>query len=263
MADQIIPDIIKLATVACDAIMEIYRQETHLVHMKENKTPVTEADMVSHAILVSGLKRLQNYPVLSEEESALPFEERQRWKRYWLVDPLDGTREFIKRTGEFSINIALIDGHQPVFGLIFSPVTMNCYYALQGKGAFIKNPDQEERKIHTDQWQIDRPFRLLGSRHHDGTLLAGFLDHFPSVDAKKMGSALKFGKIAAAEADFYPRLGPTSEWDTAAGQCILEEAGGAVLDLQGNPLMYNMKDSLLNPHFVAVGDLKMYLALRG
>lgn len=242
-----------LARRAGAAILEIYAG-TFGVENKADDSPLTAADMASHRIIVEGLHALTpDIPVLSEESASIPWSARAEWKRYWLVDPLDGTREFIKRNGEFTVNIALIEEHAPILGVVLTPVTGELYFGVHDEGAFLeKAPGATPRPIET-RAASGIPV-VAGSRSHaqerTGAMLANLGEH----TMVSMGSSLKFCLVASGQADLYLRLGPTSEWDTAAAHCVLSEAGGAVLDIQGNPLRYNTKESLLNPEFVAVGD---------
>ena len=243
-----------IARAAGAAILAIYRDEFTVEH-KEDASPLTAADLAAQRVIAAGLARLApELPLLSEEARAAPWEQRRTWSRYWLVDPLDGTREFVKRNGEFTVNIALVEGHRPVLGVVLAPVTGELYAAADGQGAWLQQ--------HAGgQWQrigaraLAAPAVVAGSRSH-GSDAQGFLDALLGSPYQPfpMGSSLKFCLIARAVADLYLRLGPTSEWDTAAAQCVLEQAGGAVLDLSGEPLRYNTEPSLLNPEFLAVGD---------
>ncbi len=243
----------KLARRAGAAILQIY-SGTFSVEHKSDNSPLTAADMAAHRIIVEGLHALTpDIPVLSEESAGIDWAIRKAWPRHWLVDPLDGTREFIKRNGEFTVNIALIEDHAPVLGVVLAPVTSELYFALRQEGAFVeRTPGAMPQPIET------RPAPSIpvvaGSRSHaqerTGAMLANLGEH----RMVSMGSSLKFCLIARGEADLYLRLGPTSEWDTAAAQCVLCEAGGGVFDLHGEPLRYNARDSLINPEFVAVGD---------
>ena len=242
-----------LARRAGAAILEIYAG-TFGVENKSDDSPLTAADMASHRVIVEGLQTLTpDIPVLSEESAGISWDERRGWNRYWLVDPLDGTREFIKRNGEFTVNIALIEDHSPVLGVVLAPVTGELYFGVRDEGAFLeKSPGAMPRPIET-RAPAGIPV-VAGSRSHaqerTGAMLAKLGEH----RMVSMGSSLKFCLVAIGQADLYLRLGPTSEWDTAAAHCVLAEAGGTVLDIQGDPLRYNTKESLLNPEFVAVGD---------
>jgi len=249
--------VIAIGMQAGRRIMEIYEGGFSVEH-KDDETPLTEADMAAHEIIDEGLAALTpELPILTEESVSVPFEERARWHRYWLVDPLDGTREFIKRNGEFTVNIALIDNHEPVLGLVYAPVLGTYYYACRGQGAFKREATSAPEPIRARPWS-GGPLVVAGSRSHRGASLERFLERFRArvgnFELIPMGSALKSCLVAEGRADIYPRLGPTSEWDTAAAQCVLEEAGGHLTDTQMRPLRYNTKDSLLNPHFFAYGD---------
>jgi len=240
-----------LAATAASAIMAVYRQSFE-VSRKDDRTPLTEADLASHRILVDGLRALTpEIPVLSEESPAHEVSERRSWTRYWCVDPLDGTREFVKRNDEFCICIALIENGEPVVGLVHAPVTGRCHFAARGLGAFVAEHDGAVRGLQATS--VVHIWRVAGSRSHGDARSAGVLAKIGAHEHRAMGSALKFGLIAEGAADLYLRFGPTSEWDTAAGQCIVEAAGGSVLDLHGTPLRYNQHESVLNPDFIAFG----------
>jgi len=254
-ADKIsqLQSVIALAREAGVAIMQIYQQD-FAVEQKSDRSPLTEADLAAHRTIVDGLQRLTpDIPVLSEESSSIPFTERSAWQRYWLVDPLDGTKEFVKRNGEFTVNIALIQDHAPVLGVVCVPVTGRVYYGARDAGAWREDPGQERVAIRVEP-RHHRPVRIAGSRSHAGDSLTRYLENLGEHEIVSMGSSLKFCLVAEGQADVYPRLGPTSEWDTAAAQAIVEAAGGRVTDLQLRDLRYNTKDSLLNPHFLVFGD---------
>lgn len=245
--------VIQIAHDAGQKIMEIYASEFAITH-KDDNTPLTEADLAAHNCIVKGLKTLTpDLPILSEESAAIPFDVRSQWTTYWLVDPLDGTREFIKRNGEFTVNIALIEDHKPVLGVIFTPVSGVCHYACRGYGAFKHDPGTNPVAIHTRKNRQD-VIVVAGSRSHRGDSLNRFLENVGPHEISSMGSSLKSCLVAEGKVDVYPRLGPTSEWDTAAAQCIVEEAGGRVTTLDMKPMRYNTKKSLLNPHFFVFGD---------
>jgi 3'(2'), 5'-bisphosphate nucleotidase len=237
---------------ASAAILAIY-DGAFTVERKSDRSPLTEADLAAHHLIVDALTALTpGLPVLSEESASVPWTERARWTRYWLVDPLDGTREFIKRNGEFTVNIALIDAHRPVLGVVQAPVTGEVAWAWQGGGAWIAQGSGPPRRAQARPRAT--PLVVAGSRSHGDARQVDMLERVGPHTLLPLGTSLKFLRIAAAEADLYLRLGPTSEWDTAAAQCVLEEAGGAVLDLAGHVLAYNTHDSLLNPEFIACGD---------
>jgi len=246
------PKIAHLAERAAAAILDVYDSDFAVEH-KDDRSPLTAADLASHHIIVEGLGALTpDVPVLSEESAGIAWVARERWSRYWLVDPLDGTREFVKRNGEFTVNIALIEDHKPVLGVVQQPVGGELAAAWRGGGTWIGRPGEKARHVTTRRRAA--PFVVAGSRSHASERETEMLARLGHHAKLPMGSSLKFLRIAAAEADLYVRLGPTSEWDTAAGQCVLEEAGGAVLDLKGEPLRYNTRESLINPDFVAIGD---------
>jgi len=245
--------VVELAQQAGREILDIYNSE-FAIQEKEDKSPLTEADMASHHAIVDGLAAMTpDVPVLSEESADLPFAERAGWKRYWLVDPLDGTREFIKRNGEFTVNIALIEDGVAVLGVVHVPVTGISYLGCRGKGAFKREQDGAERAISVRELGSG-PVMVVGSRSHRGDSLNRFLENLGEHEMVGMGSSLKLCLVAEGAADIYPRLGPTSEWDTAAAQCVVEQAGGTVTDTGMQPLRYNTKDSLLNPFFLVIGD---------
>ncbi|HZD53191.1 MAG TPA: 3'(2'),5'-bisphosphate nucleotidase CysQ [Woeseiaceae bacterium] len=244
--------VIGIAVRAGAAILEIYETEFG-VHAKEDASPLTQADMASHHGILKGLAELTpTLPVLSEEGGLPAFEERRRWRRYWLVDPLDGTKEFVKRNGEFTVNIALIDGHRPVLGVVHAPVRRCTYVGCEGLGAWRETEDGTRVPIRA-AIESASPVRVVGSRSHRSPGLDAFLEKLADFELVSMGSSLKFCLVADGAADVYPRLGPTSEWDTAAAQAVVEQAGGAVWQLEGKPLTYNRKAEILNPHFLAVG----------
>lgn len=243
-----------LARLAGDAILEVYAN-TFEVSKKADSSPLTLADMRSHHIIVHGLRELTpDVPVLSEEASDIPFAQRQQWSRYWLVDPLDGTKEFVSRNGEFTVNIALIENHRAVLGIVFVPVQDTMYVGAEGEGAYKQIGSQARSPIRAAA-PAPTPLRIVGSRsHRDGTLD----QHLPKLEPCEfvaVGSSLKFCLVAEGAADLYPRFGPTSEWDTAAAQAVVEAAGGAVVKFDGTALRYNTKAELLNPHFLVYGDV--------
>jgi 3'(2'), 5'-bisphosphate nucleotidase len=246
-------DLARVARDAGDAILEIYAGE-FAVTRKGDSSPVTAADLAAQRVIVEGLATFAEVlPVLSEEADAAPWHERRQWQRYWLVDPLDGTREFVKRNGEFTVNIALIDGHDVIASVVFAPVFNQLYVAARGLGAFVQNVARDAF-VPIRARTCTSPPMLAGSRSHGLDRIEGILAPLGPHETFALGSSLKFCVIARGDADAYLRLGPTSEWDTAAGQCVLEEAGGHVWNLEGQPLRYNTREELLNPEFLAVGD---------
>lgn len=244
-----------IAHQAGDAIMEAY-QGHYCVEQKSDDSPVTEADYAAHNIIADGLAALTpDWPLLSEEGEAVAFELRRRWRRYWLVDPLDGTREFIQCNGEFTVNIALIEDHRPVLGVIQVPVSRECYFAVAGGGAWHEADAAAACAIGVRQWD-GGTITVAGSRSHRSPAFCAFLEFFDDHRVLSLGSSLKSCYVAQGRADIYARFGPTSEWDTAAAQCLVEEAGGRLTDLALQPLRYNTKASLINPPFFAFGDVR-------
>jgi 3'(2'), 5'-bisphosphate nucleotidase len=244
--------LLALARQAGAAIMRVYVEDFAVSH-KEDRSPLTEADMAADNIIVAGLGALApEIPVLTEESASVPWEERRQWRRYWLVDPLDGTREFINRNGEFTVNIALVEDGEPVLGVVFAPALDEMYYGVRGVGAFVCDGDNRV-PIAVNRPAL-APLRVAASRSHLDLRSSATIDRMGDTTLLGMGSSLKFCRMAEARLDVYPRFAPTSEWDTAAGQCVLESAGGVVLTLDGRPLRYNGKESLLNPDFLALGD---------
>lgn len=245
-----------IAEIAVDAgksILDIYQQDFE-VTQKEDASPLTQADLASHQLICDALARLTpDIPVLSEESSDIDYETRADWPQYWLVDPLDGTKEFINRNGEFTVNIALIRYHNPVLGVVHVPVSGITYTGLVGKWASKHGVDGVLKHI-----SIRKPCAIppvvVGSRSHANPRLAQFLSKIGDYELVSMGSSLKFCLLAEGKADFYPRLGPTSEWDTAAAHAVVQAAGGRIVTLDGKPLRYNMKKSLLNPEFLVIAD---------
>jgi 3'(2'), 5'-bisphosphate nucleotidase len=250
---ELLPGVLDAVVAASTAILEVYASAL-TVEYKADESPITRADRAAHDILAARLALLAPaIPVLSEEaDAAHAFEVRRGWRELWLVDPLDGTREFIGRNGEFTVNVALVRDHAPVLGVVAAPALGLTYYAASGHGAWCSDGGTAPRPIRARA--AADPLVVVGSRSHRGDSLDGLLAKLGPHELRPMGSALKFCLVAEGAADFYPRLGPTSEWDTAAAQAVLEVAGGAVTTLDGAPLRYNARDTLLNPHFIAYGD---------
>jgi 3'(2'), 5'-bisphosphate nucleotidase len=247
--------VLDIARHAGQAIMRVYASEFAVEH-KADESPLTLADREAHRIITAGLQSLTpQYPVLSEESSPQhhDFATRRQWQTLWLVDPLDGTREFVKRNGEFTVNIALIHAHRPALGVITVPAADMAYTGAIGLGATRIRGTNAAEIIRVRQPHPAVPV-IVGSRSHRGASTDALLARLGPHELCAVGSALKFCRVAEGNADLYPRLSPTSEWDTAAGQAILEAAGGQVVSLQGEPLTYNHRDTLLNPDFLAIGD---------
>lgn len=241
-----------IARAAGSEIMAVYARD-FVVLEKEDKSPLTLADTVAHELIIQHLKRLEpKLPILSEEAVG-DFCAAENFGCYWLVDPLDGTKEFVKRNGEFTVNIALIkDGHA-VLGVVYAPVLNVAYLAVEGMGAFKEEADGKRMPIHVAEHLEGTPWRVVGSRSHTETSLVLLLQKLGSHELIAMGSSLKFCLVAEGRADVYPRLGPTSLWDTAAAQCVVEQAGGSMLQLTGKPITYLDPSNILNPFFVAHG----------
>lgn len=249
----LLASIAELARRAGDRILEVYAHPFEVTR-KADESPLTIADIRAHQVIVAGLAALTpQIPVLSEEASDIPFRVRKAWSRYWLVDPLDGTKEFVSRNGEFTVNIALIDDHVPVLGVVSVPTRRTVYTGSRSGGAFRQIAEQAATPIHVTQ-DVPPVLRVVGSRSHRDAETDERISRLGPHELVAVGSSLKFCLIAEGQADFYPRFGPTSEWDTAAAQAVVEAAGGAVTTLDGQPLRYNTKESLLNPGFLVFAD---------
>lgn len=250
--------------------MAVFNQDTTLeVSHKKDRSPVTQADLNAHDVIERGLEASGfSWPILSEESWPVAYETRKAWPTYWLVDPLDGTKEFISGSDEFTVNIALISHHKPVWGAVYAPATGTTYWGGKGIGAWQCTGHTKAMPIRAHdlrkRLQGAQPLRVATSVRHGLEALSRFKDNiskiYPNLCFHPKGSSLKLCAIAAGEADIYPRFGPTSEWDIAAGQAVLEGAGGSVsIGLNGHPvsnpstLSYNTKDSIINPSFIAHG----------
>jgi 3'(2'), 5'-bisphosphate nucleotidase len=248
--------IVEIAEAAGTAVMEVYGREDFHTTYKNDRSPLTLADTASHKLISGRLAGLiPAFPVLSEEAKTVPYEKRRSWQTYWLVDPLDGTKEFIKRNGEFTVNIALIRDGFPIMGVVHAPVLNATYFAAEGAGAFRRDDGGEAVKI-TVSKDPDGDLKIVASRSHAGEELERYLKKFGHAEYISKGSSLKLCLVAEGTAHLYPRLGPTMEWDTAAGQCVVEEAGGLVTDMSGERLTYN-KESLLNDYFIVSCSKKL------
>lgn len=256
--EKLIQNIIEITHKAGDKIMEIYERD-FAIYEKSDESPLTEADLAAHNCIVDGLTSVSEFPILSEESANIPWDERKQWSSYWLVDPLDGTKEFIKKNGEFTVNIALIKDGVPVFGVVFAPVLEQTYVGVGGKGAYkitagVQVPITPTVRATGETWKI------VGSRSHQSPEIKALLDSLDGeTELVAMGSSLKLCLVAEGAAHLYPRLGPTSEWDTGAAQAVVEAAGGKVTIIEDSanalkadaaPLKYNQKDSVLNPYFL-------------
>lgn len=244
--------VITIARDAAAAILGIYDSAFAVEH-KDDDSPLTAADLAAHRCIVDGLARLTpDIPVLSEESAhEVSTEQRRSWPRLWIVDPLDGTREFVKRNGEFTVNIALVEDGVAVYGFVQAPVTGVLWHGGAGIGAWRRELDGDA-PLRVEPARA--PLRVATSRSHRDGRSEAFIARIGAIEPVGLGSSLKFCALADGELDLYPRFGPTNEWDTAAGQCVLEGAGGAVVDLQGRPFRYNRRDTVLNGEFIALGD---------
>jgi 3'(2'), 5'-bisphosphate nucleotidase len=256
--EQLIENIVAISHQAGDKIMGIY-QNDFAIYEKSDKSPLTEADLAAHNCIVEGLSKVSAHPILSEESANISWQERNTWDTYWLVDPLDGTKEFIKKNGEFTVNIALIKDGVPIFGVVYAPVLEHTYVGVLGQGAF-KITAGVKADISPKAWTKGETWKIVGSRSHQSPEIQALLDSLEGeTELVAMGSSLKLCLVAEGAAHLYPRLGPTCEWDTGAAQAVVEAAGGKVtiiedatdaLKADAAPLRYNQKDSVLNPYFL-------------
>ena len=241
-----IQELVRIAEEAGKEVMDIYQHTNFSIQEKNDKekSPLTDADLKSNEIIVQGLTRISDYPIITEESSAAPYEERKDWEKFWLVDPLDGTKNFIAKDGEFTINIALVEKTKPVLGIVYAPAVQLMYWAESGKGAF-----KNGRRIRNDSKRTE----LIGaeSRFHSTPEDRAFFQKYNIKVVKTYGAALKICKLAEGEIDVYPRFNGTKEWDTAAAHCIANEAGCKLIDIKtGQELLYN-KEDLENNYFIA------------
>jgi 3'(2'), 5'-bisphosphate nucleotidase len=249
--------VIEMARRAGEVILPYWRADV-AVMTKADESPVTAADLAAHHLLVAGLQALApDIQVLSEEDADIPLSERATWERWWLVDPLDGTKEFIAGSEEFTVNIALIERGKVVFGVVSMPTNNRCYFGGAGLGAWRSDDENHLAPIRTrDVLAAGEVFTVVASRRHTSPeqerLLAGLSESLGELQLTNIGSSLKFCLLAEGAADCYPRLAPTSQWDTAAAQGVLEGAGGEVLELSGQTFSYPARESLLNPFFLAL-----------
>lgn len=253
-ATAVLEQLVEISRRAGLKILEWYEGDMGIT-LKSDDSPLTRADLASHELINTELtRRWPDIPVLSEESADIPWKTRQTWQQYWLVDPLDGTKEFINKNGEFTVNIALIRNHQPVMGIVHVPVSDTSYFGARNIGAWRQKGTAEARAIRV-RLPAAQPAIIVGSRSHANPELSAVLRRLGPHELTSMGSSLKFCRIAEGLADFYPRLGPTSEWDTAAAQAVVEAAGGKVVKIDGSTLEYNSKEIYLNPYFFVFGDI--------
>ena len=260
--EELLPAVIKISEAAGDAILEVYNREGEInIEAKSDDSPLTEADLASNQVIVDGLTALTpDIPVLSEEGGESDYNVRKQWSKYWLIDPLDGTKEFINRNDEFTVNIALIENGEPTMGVVSVPVTAVTYSGIKDIGAWktegagndVQRKEIKSRPVGSEQVVV------VASRRHRGEKLEACInaiaEKIAPVETTSMGSSLKICLVAEGAADIYPRLAPTCEWDTAASQAVLEAAGGILVDDKFWALRYNQKEELLNPYFYAIGD---------
>ncbi len=262
--ETLVAPLIELCTLAGEAICTHYHSaESGQYESKGDQSPLTRADLDSHAIILSGLEELDEaIPILSEESTTIGFATRREWDKYWLVDPLDGTREFLDRTGEFTINIALVEHHVPVLGLLYLPLEKKAYVGMPGAGAqcyeLSSQGQWQARELQTRPLSSGKPLTILASHRHRGPRLGSVLEWLEQrrgpLERVNSGSALKFCQLVEGTGDFYPRFSPCCEWDTAAGQALLVAAGGSLLGMDGKAVLYNQRKSLMSPDFYAIGD---------
>lgn len=250
-------ELLKIAVSAGTAILEIYHSEDFGIESKVDESPLTKADKKANDIICAGLIKLfPEIPIISEENKEIPFETRKDYSYFWLVDPLDGTKEFIKRNGEFTVNIALIHVNKVVGGVVYTPVTNELFYAFKGTGAYMVSSNSKA-KLKANKFSIEKEhLKVVCSRSHMNEETREFLQGLKNPELVSKGSSLKFLIIANGQADVYPRLAPTMEWDTAAAQIILEEAGGIVLNCETRKTLQYNKEVLRNPNFIAYGELQ-------
>ncbi|GGE57738.1 3'(2'),5'-bisphosphate nucleotidase CysQ [Streptosporangium jomthongense] len=248
---SILPKVIKVADEASEKVLHIY-QSDFKVSYKEDESPITAADVASHEIIVKGLRNISpDIPILSEEGAQAPWEERKHWRRFWLIDPIDGTRDFTQRTGEFTVNIAMIEDGVPVMGVVTAPALKEAFWGIKGEGAHKRDRTGQVHRIRVAEPKATR--RVVASKNHMNDETRNFIRALGPHRTVQAGSSLKFCRIAEGHADLYPRMGPTSEWDTGAAHAVLLAAGGNVYTLDGEPLQYG-KEDVLNPYFIAVGN---------
>lgn len=235
------------------AILEVYAHPSRFdTEIKADDSPLTAADRAANRIIETALHELTpDIPILSEESAQAPWSERRHWTRCWVVDPLDGTKEFLKRNDEFTVNVALVENHRPTLGVVYAPALGRWFYAARDGGAWRQDGQKMPVRVEVCEKIADRPWQVVGSRSHNTPEVDAFVERLGDAELVAMGSSLKLCLVADGSADVYPRLGPTSEWDTCAAQAVVEEAGGQVLDaMTGQPLSYNARETLLNPHFI-------------
>ncbi len=249
---ELIDKVINIAKNAGDEILNVYKT-SFSVKLKENNSPLTSADLVANELITNQLKKISDYPILSEEGEKISYNIRKGWEFYWLIDPLDGTKEFVKKNGDFTVNIALIKNNHPVFGVVFAPVFNRLFWGAEKFGSWEINSSGEIKKISVSKKYNDI-FKIVTSRSHPSSQLNSFISQFSKIKLIQRGSSLKICLIANGEAQIYPRLGPTMEWDTAAADAILRNAGGCLRIYGTNNILKYNKEELLNSKFIAIGN---------
>ncbi|MGC8121089.1 3'(2'),5'-bisphosphate nucleotidase CysQ [Marinobacter sp. VGCF2001] len=248
---SILPDLIEIADEASEKVLHIY-QSDFKVNYKEDHSPITAADIASHDIIVKGLRNIsRDIPILSEEGVEIPWEERRKWRRFWLIDPIDGTKDFTQRTGEFTVNIAMIEDGEPVMGVVTAPALKEAFWGIKGEGAHKRDRTGRVHRIRVAEPK--ETLRVVASKNHLNEATRAFIEALGAHDTVQAGSSLKFCRIAEGHADIYPRMSPTSEWDTGAAHAVLLAAGGKVKTPEGQSLVYG-KENILNPNFIAAGN---------
>lgn len=256
MPEQFLTDILRIAELAGEKILDIYRKGEYQQRQKADDSPVTSADLAANSLIIEELEKLPvNYPILSEESAKETLPKRNAWHRYWLIDPIDGTGEFIAGSGDFAVSIALVEDNTPILGVIHAPVSQLYYYGIKGQGAW-KIVDGQRKQIHATQLSsAAQPLRFAVSRRQRLDVLTGYLPDSLNAEFIPYGSStLKSCMIAEGKADCYLRIGPTGEWDTGAVQVVVSEAGGGIVSTQFQPLTYNQRETLENPNFMVLGD---------
>jgi 3'(2'), 5'-bisphosphate nucleotidase len=259
--NQLLPGVIEVARAAGQLILDIYEEQQYEAFTKQDATPVTSADLAAHKLINERLSELTpDIPVLSEEAADISLAQRSQWQCYWLVDPLDGTQEFIARSGDFATIIALVENNKPVMGVVYAPVSGVTYYACDGEGAW-KIPQLGEQAVAIQSYQHNEASQSLSiaiSRRQNINNITSCLSSAWNYELVPLGSAaLKACLVAEGAVDCYLRLGPTGEWDTAATECIVTEAGGSILSTRLEPLSYNQRETLENPNFIVIGDTRL------
>ena len=256
-------NLLKIVNISVDAgevILNYYNENVDVIY-KDDESPLTKADLASHKIITDSIKKITpDIPILSEEEF-IDWKIRKKWKKYWLIDPLDGTKEFIKKNDEFTVNIALIENNRPILGVIYTPALNELFYSIKNFGSYKiltkkkLNTLKEAKRISINKKKSNK-IKIVGSRSHSNPILDKWVNkNFNEFDILQKGSSLKFCLIAEGSADIYPRFGPTSEWDIAAGHIILEEAGGKLKSIDNKEILYNEKENILNPEFFAYSNI--------